>query len=90
MNLNLEVRRFRRSISCLHRTKDTMSIISRRCLRDVMGPPRHADLGFVCFESSCRANGSDAKLRGQGPRAEADAAHGLPACESRNAGRAPP
>ena len=35
-------------------------------------------------------NGSDAKLRGQGPRAEADAAHGVHACESRDAGRAPP
>jgi hypothetical protein len=35
-------------------------------------------------------NGSDVKLRGQGPRAEAGAAHGLPACESRDAGRAPP
>jgi hypothetical protein len=35
-------------------------------------------------------NGSDAKLRGQGPRAEARAAHGLPACKSRDAGRAPP
>jgi len=38
----------------------------------------------------CPANGSDAKLRGQGPRAEADAAHGVHACESRDAGRAPP
>ena len=35
-------------------------------------------------------NGSDAKLRGQGPRAEADAALGVHACESRDAGRAPP
>jgi len=35
-------------------------------------------------------NGADAKLRGQGPRAEADAAHGVHACESRDAGRAPP
>jgi len=37
-----------------------------------------------------RPNGSDAKLRGQGPRAEADAALGVHACESRDAGRAPP
>ena len=29
-------------------------------------------------------------MRGQGPRAEADAAHGVHACESRDAGRAPP
>ena len=35
-------------------------------------------------------NGSDVKLRGQGPRTEADAAHGVHACESRDAGRAPP
>jgi len=35
-------------------------------------------------------NGLEVHLRGQGPRAEADAAHGLPACESRDAGRAPP
>ena len=90
MNLNLEVRRFRRSISCLHRTKDTMSIISRRCLRDVMGPPRHADLGFVCFESSCRANGSDAKLHGQGPRAEASAARGALHVRRANARRVTP
>ena len=37
-----------------------------------------------------RPNGSDAKLRGQGPRAEARAALGVHACESRDAGRAPP
>ena len=36
------------------------------------------------------ANGSDAHLRGQGPRGYGRAAHGLPACESRDAGRAPP
>jgi hypothetical protein len=35
-------------------------------------------------------NGSDAHLRGQGPRGYGSAAHGLPACESRDAGRAPP
>jgi len=35
-------------------------------------------------------NGLEVNPRGQGPRAEADAAHGLPACESRDAGRAPP
>jgi len=34
-------------------------------------------------------NGSDAKLRGQGPCAEADAALGVHAFESRDAGRAP-
>jgi len=36
------------------------------------------------------ANGPEVNPRGQGLRAEADAAHGLPACESRDAGRAPP
>ena len=35
-------------------------------------------------------NGLEVNPRGQGPRAEVDAAHGLPACESRDAGRAPP
>ena len=35
----------------------------------------------------CPPNGSDAKLRGQGPRAEADAARRLPAFEVRGAGR---
>jgi hypothetical protein len=35
-------------------------------------------------------NGLEVHLRGQGPRAEADAAHGVHACESRDAGRAPP
>jgi len=30
-----------------------------------------------------RPNGSDAKLHGQGPRAEAGAARGAPACEAR-------
>ena len=42
---------------------------------------------------SCSArppNGLKVHLRGQGPRAEADAAHGVHACESRDAGRAPP
>jgi hypothetical protein len=34
----------------------------------------------------CRPNDPDAKLRGQGPRAEADAARRLPACEARDAG----
>jgi hypothetical protein len=37
-----------------------------------------------------RPNGPRAKLRGQGPRVEADAARGLPACESRDAGRVTP
>ena len=37
-----------------------------------------------------RPNGSDAHLRGLGPRGYGSAAHGLPACESRDAGRAPP
>jgi len=37
-----------------------------------------------------RANGLEVDPRGQGPRPEADAAHGVHACESRDAGRAPP
>ena len=37
-----------------------------------------------------RANGSDAKLHGQGPRAEARAARGAPACEARVARRVTP
>jgi len=40
--------------------------------------------------SLCAPNGEGAKLRGQGPRAEADAARRLPACESRDAGGVPP
>jgi len=35
-------------------------------------------------------NGAEVNPRGQGPRTEADAAHGVHACESRDAGRAPP
>ena len=38
----------------------------------------------------CPANGSDVKLRGQGPRAEAGAARRLPACEARDAGGVTP
>jgi len=37
-----------------------------------------------------RPNGEGPKLRGQGPRPEAGAARGLPACESRDAGRVTP
>jgi hypothetical protein len=40
--------------------------------------------------SSGRANGSGAKLRGQGLRAEAEAARRMPACESRDAGGVTP
>jgi len=36
------------------------------------------------------ANGLEVNPRGQGPRGYGSAAHGLPACESRDAGRAPP
>jgi hypothetical protein len=39
---------------------------------------------------ACPPNGSDAKLHGQGPRAEARAARGAPACEARDARRVPP
>jgi len=35
-------------------------------------------------------NGPEVNPRGQGPRGYGSAAHGLPACESRDAGRAPP
>jgi len=35
-------------------------------------------------------NGADPKLHGQGPRAEADAARRLPACEARDAGGVTP
>jgi len=35
-------------------------------------------------------NGLAVHLRGQGPRAEADAAHGMHPCAWRDAGRAPP
>jgi hypothetical protein len=37
-----------------------------------------------------RPNDQTVKLRGQGLRGYGSAAHGLPACESRDAGRAPP
>jgi len=37
-----------------------------------------------------RPNGPEVNPRGQGPRGYGSAAHGLPACESRDAGRAPP
>ncbi len=38
----------------------------------------------------CAPNGLEVNPRGQGPRGYGSAAHGLPACESRDAGRAPP
>jgi hypothetical protein len=38
----------------------------------------------------CRPNGPEVNPRGQGPRGYGSAAHGLPARESRDAGRAPP
>jgi hypothetical protein len=46
--------------------------------------------GKVRLRDGGRPNGPEVNPRGQGPRAEADAAHGLPACDSRDAGRAPP
>jgi hypothetical protein len=46
--------------------------------------------GWLMHSRDGPPNGEGAKLRGQGPRSEADAAHGLPACKSRDAGRAPP
>jgi len=51
----------------------------------------HAVCGGACGHRDCgRPNGLKVHLRGQGLRAEADAAHGVHACESRDAGRAPP
>ena len=41
-------------------------------------------------QESGRPNGLEVNPRGQGPRGYGSAAHGLPACESRDAGRAPP
>jgi len=41
-------------------------------------------------DSASPHNGLEVHLRGRGPRAEAEAAHGVHACESRDAGRAPP
>jgi len=46
--------------------------------------------GSVPPRGSCRPNGLEVNPRGQGPRGYGSAAHGLPACESRDAGRAPP
>jgi len=40
--------------------------------------------------SASPPNGLEVNPRGQGPRGYGSAAHGLPACESRDAGRAPP
>jgi len=42
-----------------------------------------------CHQRDGRANGSEVNPRGQGLRGYGSAAHGLPACESRDAGRAP-
>jgi len=45
----------------------------------------------TCGRKVCsRANGLEVNPRGQGLRGYGSAAHGLPACESRDAGRAPP
>ena len=52
---------------------------------------------WPCFANAAVAasfsrapNGLEVNPRGQGPRGYGSAAHGLPACESRDAGRAPP
>ena len=75
------------------------------CGRDVLGSPlrgQNAERDFCImpiavtvrtepFTCSARPpNGSEVNPRGQGPRGYGSAAHGLPACESRDAGRAPP
>ena len=41
-------------------------------------------------DSARPPNGLEVNPRGQGPRGYGSAAHGLPACESRDAGRVPP
>jgi hypothetical protein len=46
--------------------------------------------GSMLLLIRCPANGEGAKLRGQGPRAEAVAARRMPACESRDAGGVTP
>jgi hypothetical protein len=47
--------------------------------------------GEACgHRNRCRPNGEGAKLRGQGPLAEAAAARRLPACEVRDAGGVTP
>jgi len=46
--------------------------------------------GKVRLRDSGRPNGPEVNPRGQGLRGYGSAAHGLPACESRDAGRAPP
>jgi hypothetical protein len=53
------------------------SAIGRRSGRGI-GPIAAVGGGKVRPENCCRPNGSDAKLRGQGPRAEASAARHLP------------
>jgi hypothetical protein len=58
-------------------------------------PTQITPSGVVWAEERCgwlygRPNGEGAKLRGQGPRAEAAAARGLPAFEGRDAGRVTP
>src|SRR4051794_27825279 len=45
----------------------------------------------TCADKCCGpANGLEVHLRGQGPRGYSSAAHGVHACESRDAGREPP
>jgi len=56
---------------------------------DVFPSPRGDPLPFRRAGFG-RANGSDVKLRGQGPRAEADAARRVPAFEARDAGGVTP
>jgi len=57
----------------------------------VMSQWRAAWVGEPCGHRNVgRPNGLEVNPRGQGPRGYGSAAHGLPACESRVAGRAPP
>src|SRR3954464_5862321 len=60
------------------------------CLRTPVMRQARGGWGNMQPQELCRPNGVAVKLRGQGPHAEADAAHGVHACESRDAGRAPP
>jgi len=58
---------------------------------EMEGPwARGAGGGKCGCEIRGRANGLEVHLRGQGPRGYGSAAHGVHACESRDAGRAPP
>ena len=69
--------------------------VGKSATRDLMPAQRisngsEAGGGVCSGENRGRPNGPEVNPRGQGPRGYGSAAHGLPACESRDAGRAPP